>query len=146
MNFKNDNKSFIKDSKYSYLRINSFPMSGNSRIFIFHKIINVLNLSVLILLFTFSFLSLNGQRKWTNFYSLMIDLRTINNNLIDFISITEELYINEIDKLDNFKKTTSKDLIYVSENIKQKEIKKISQYFLNFKRGIQEGIYQKGNL
>ncbi len=146
MNLKNDNVASTNYSKWPYSGINNFTPSSKSKILIFHKIFNGLNLSVLILLFTFSFLSLNGQRKWTNFYSLMKDLRTNNNNLIDYISITEESYINEIDTLDKFKKTTSKDLIYVSKNIKQKELNKFEQYFFNLKRGIQEGTFQRGNL
>ena len=146
MNLKNDNVASTNYSKWPYSGINTNTPSSKSKILIFHKIFNGLNLSVLILLFTFSFLSLNGQRKWTNFYSLMKDLRTNNNNLIDYISITEESYINEIDTLDKFKKTTSKDLIYVSKNIKQKELNKFQQYFFNLKRGIQEGTFQRGNL
>ena len=146
MNLKNDNESFTKYSEFSYLGINNFSTSRNSKFFIFHKVINRLNVLVLILLFTFSFLSLNGQKRWTNFYSLMTDLRSMNDKLIDYISITEEIYINEIDKLDNFKKTTSKDLIYISRNLKQKERNKFAQYFFNLKKGIQDGIFQRGNL
>ena len=146
MNFKNDNEASTKYSKSSYVRTNNFPLSRKSKILISHKIFNGLNLSVLILLFSISYLSLNWQRKWTNFYSIMINLRSINNNLVDYISITEELYINEIDKLDNFRKTTSKDLIYISRNINSNKKNKFSLVFLDLKRGIQEGRFQRGNL
>ena len=123
MNLENDNESITKYSKFSYSRINNFQIRRESKIFIFHKIINGLNFSVLILLVFLSFLSLNGQRKWTDYYSIIKDLRSINNNLVDYISTTEELYISEIYKIDNFKKTTSKDLLYISNNIKPKKNK-----------------------
>ena len=146
MNLENDNESITKYSKFSYPGINNFPITRESKIFIFHKIINGLNFSVLVLLFILSFLSLNGQRKWTDYYSIMTELRSINNNLVDYISTTEESYISEIYKIDNFKKTTSKDLLYISNNIKPKKINKILQNFLNLKRGIRDGRFQRGNL
>ena len=77
---------------------------------------------------------------------MMKYMRSSNNDLVDQISITEELYINEIDKLNNFKKTTSKDLIYIKNDIKKQKINKFIQFFLNLMKGIQEGRYQRGNL
>ena len=38
-----------------------------------------------------------------------------NNNLIDYISKTEEFYINKLDSLTNLKKTTPQDLVYLEK-------------------------------
>ena len=142
------NRDFLFE-KYSKLSCrnfeNTYP-SKKSIVFISHKIINALNLSLILLIFMLSFLSFNSQRKWTNFYSIIRDMRSINNQLIAYISLTEESYINEIYKLDNFKKATSKDLIYISTNIKKTEKNKFFQYFQNLCKGIKEGRYQIGNL
>ena len=142
------NRDFLFE-KYSKLSCRNFDNTYSSKksiVFISHKIINALNLSLILLIFMLSFLSFNSQRKWTDFYSIIRDMRSINNQLIAYISLTEESYINEIYKLDNFKKTTSKDLIYISKNIKKPEKNKFFQYFLNLSKGIKEGRYQIGNL
>ena len=147
MNLRNENNFlFTKDSRSSYQESNNFPKLTKSKIFITHKIIDGINISLLISIFILSFLSFNSQRKWTNFYSIMKNIRSINNHLVDYISITEEFYISEIDKLDNIKKTTSKDLIYITNNIKKQKLNKFNQLFFNLWKGIQEGKYQRGNL
>ena len=53
----------------------------NARIFC--KVIDRLNISIIILILFLSFISLNSQRKWTIFYSSMVDIRNRNNNIID---------------------------------------------------------------
>tara|TARA_B100000609_G_C17123302_1_gene386183 strand:- start:344 stop:787 length:444 start_codon:yes stop_codon:yes gene_type:complete len=142
------NRDFLFE-KYSKLSCRNFDNTYSSKksiVFISHKIINALNLSLILLIFMLSFLSFNSQRKWTDFYSIIRDMRSINNQLIAYISLTEESYINEIYKLDNFKKATSKDLIYISTNIKKTEKNKLFHHFLNLYKGIEEGRYQIGNL
>ena len=57
-----------------------------------HKIFNSINISLLILIFILSFLSFNSQRKWTMLYKNLAKIRSDNNNLIDYISKTEEFY------------------------------------------------------
>ena len=58
-----------------------------------------------------------------NIYKNLVKTRTNNNNLIDYISKTEEFYINEIESLNTLKKTTPKDLIYIDRQItKEKKI------------------------
>ena len=147
MQLKNDNYFLLKKySKSAHQKANNFHVSIKSKINIAHKIIDGFNVVILISIFILSFLSFNNQRKWTNFYSMMKYMRSSNNDLVDQISITEELYINEIDKLNNFKKTTSKDLIYIKNDIKKQKINKFIQFFLNLMKGIQEGRYQRGNL
>ena len=48
-----------------------------------HKIFDTINISLLVLIFTLFFLSLNSQRKWSNTYKNLSKTRAINNNVID---------------------------------------------------------------
>ena len=109
-----------------------------------HKIFNTINISLLILIFIFSFISLNSQRKWTIMYSNLAKTRSNNNNLIDYISKTEEFYIKEIESLSTLKKTTPEDLIYLD---KQNPKKKKNKFFKNIKYikdGLNDSKYQRG--
>ena len=45
----------------------------------------------------------------------------MNNNLIDFISKTEEFYISELESLNTYRKTKPKDLIYLDKIPEKKE-------------------------
>ena len=71
-------------------------MFTNARIYC--KKIDRLNISIIILILFLSFISLNSQRKWTLLYSSMIEMRNKNNNIIDYISKTEQYFLNEIFK------------------------------------------------
>ena len=73
-----------------------------------HKIIDSINISLIVLIFILSFLSFNSQKKWTTIYKNLSKTRSNNNNLIDYISKTEEFYINEIESLNTLKKNDSK--------------------------------------
>ena len=109
-----------------------------------HKVFDSINVSLLILLFTLTFFSLNSQRKWTNIYNDLAKKRTYNNNLIDFISKTEEFYINEIESFKNYKKTTPKDLIYLmkpNNNQKENYLNKKIEFIRN---GLKDSRYQRG--
>ena len=64
-----------------------------------HQIFDTINISLLILIFTFFLLSIDSQRKWSNTYKTLSKTRTINNNLIDYISKIEEFYISELESL-----------------------------------------------
>ena len=86
-----------------------------------HQILDTFNISLVVLIFILFFLSLDSQRKWSNAYKSMSKTKSINNNLIDYISKTEEFYINEFESLNNYKKTKPKDLIYI-DKIKEKKI------------------------
>ena len=111
---------------------------------IYCKIIDRLNISIIILLLFLSFISFNSQRKWTIFYSSMIEIRNKNNNVIDHISKTEQYFLNEIDRQQNIKKTNPDDLIYL---IKTREKEKINFLYLLIKeisKGFADGIYQRG--
>ena len=106
-----------------------------------HKICDYLNLSLLCLIIISTFIAFSSQREWTEIYSSMIKIRTINNDLNGYISKTEEYYINEVDIQDKFKKTTSKDLIYL-----KKPLERINNKFLfsSFLDGLNDGKYQRG--
>ena len=117
-------------------------MFFNARLFT--KIIDRLNITIIILLLFLSFISLNSQREWTMFYSSMLEIRNKNNNIIDYISKTEQYFLNEIDHQNNLKKTDPDDLIYL---VKTKEKEKINFLFLvinQMNKGFDNGIYQRG--
>ena len=106
-----------------------------------HKICDYLNIFVLCLIVISTFIAFKSQREWTEIYSSMIKIRIINNDLNGYISKTEEYFLNELDTKDQFKKATSKDLIYLK---KPSEIFNHNLLFLDFLNGIHDGKYQRG--
>ena len=67
----------------------------------------------------------------------------MNNNLIDYISKMEELYISELESLNTYRKTKPKDLIYLNRIPEKKE----NFFKKNFRRlleGIRDSKYQIG--
>ena len=114
----------------------------NARIYC--KIIDRLNISIIILILFLSFISLNSQRKWTMFYSSMIEIRNRNNNIIDYISKTEQYFLNEMEHQKNIKNTNPEDLIYLQRT---KEKEKNNFLFFVAKeiiKGFNDGNYQRG--
>ena len=109
-----------------------------------HKIFNSINISLLILIFILSFLSFNSQRKWTSFYKNLAKTRSNNNNLIDYISKAEEFYINEIESLNIFKKTTPQDLIYLDKPINKPKKNKLIKNLKFIQDGLKDSKYQRG--
>ena len=99
---KNDNSL---NNLYDANKINSKKIKLFNLKFI-HRILDSVNISLFILIFILSFLSFNSQREWTSIYKDLAKTKSNNNNLIDYISKTEEFYINEIESLKIFKKTT----------------------------------------
>ena len=78
------------------------------------------------------------------FYSSMIELRNKNNNIIDYISKTEQYFLNEIQYQHNIKKTKPHDLIYL---IKTKDKEKTNFLYLVVKemsKGFDDGRFQRG--
>ena len=114
----------------------------NARIYC--KIIDFLNISIIILLLFLSFISLNSQRKWTMFYSGMIEIRNKNNNIIDYISKTEQYLLNEIEHQNNIKKTNPDDLIYLTKTKEKKRINFLSFVAKRMITGFDDGKYQRG--
>ena len=78
-----------------------------------NQIIDTSNISLIVLIFILFFLSFDSQRKWSYLYKTLSQARVINNNLIDYISKTEEYYINQLESLNIYRKTKPKDLIYL---------------------------------
>ena len=108
-----------------------------------HKIIDTINISLLVFIFTLFFLSFDSQRKWSNTYKTLSKTRVINDNLIDYISKIEEFYINELDSLSIYRKTKPEDLIYIDKIEANKE----SSFKKNFNiliKGISDSKYQRG--
>jgi len=135
------NQSYLK-KKVSYNNQISKKIS-KSNIKLIHQILNTINISLLILIFTLFFLSLDSQRKWSNTYKSLYKTKAINNNLIDYISQTEEFYISKLDSLDNYKKTKPNDLIYL-DKIKEKKESSLKKKLSIFIKGLRDSRYQKG--
>ena len=139
----NKNENSLKNNIYDAKKITLKKIKLFNLKFI-HRIFNSVNISLLILIFILSFLSFNSQRKWTSIYKNLLKTRANNNNLIDYISKTEEFYINEIESLNTFKKTTPKDLIYLDKQITQNKRNNLNKKIKFIKDGLKDSKYQKG--
>ena len=108
-----------------------------------HQIIDTINISFLVLIFILFFLSFDSQRKWSNTYKTLSKTIAMNNNLIEYISKTEEFYISELDSLKTYRKTKPEDLIYLNKILEKNE----SFFKKNFRsliEGFNDGKYQIG--
>ena len=139
----NKNENSLKNNLYDANKITSKKIKLFNLKFI-HRIFDSVNISLLILIFILSFLSFNSQRKWTSIYKNLLKTRANNNNLIDYISKTEEFYINEIESLNIFKKATPKDLIYIDKQITQNKNNYLNKKIKFIKDGLKDSKYQKG--
>ena len=108
-----------------------------------HLIFNTINISLLVLIFSFFFLSLDSQMKWSNTYKTLSKTEAMNNNLIDYISKIEEFYISELDSLNTHIKTKPKDLIYLNK-IKEKKESLFKKNLNNFIEGLSDSEFQRG--
>ena len=139
----NKNENSLKKNLYYADKITSKKIKFFNLKFL-HRIFDSVNISLLILIFILSFLSFNSQRKWTSIYKNLLKTRANNNNLIDYISKTEEFYINEIESLNTFKKATPKDLIYLDKQITQNKNNYLNKKIKFIKDGLKDSKYQKG--
>ena len=139
--FENEN-SFNK-SLHSINQINSNKKSLFN-LKLIHKIFNSINISLLLLIFILTFLSFDSQKKWTNIYKNLVKTRLNNNNLIDYISKTEEFYIKEIESLNTLKKTTPKDLIYLNKQITKQKKNKLIKNIKFIQDGLKDSKYHRG--
>ena len=139
----NKNENSLKNYLYDTNKLTSKKIKLFNLKFI-HRIFDSVNLSLIFLIFILSFLSFNSQRKWTSIYKNLAKTRANNNNLVDYISKTEEFYINEIDSLNNFKKTTPKDLIYLDKQITNQKKNNLNKQIRYFQDGLKDSKYQKG--
>ncbi len=140
----NKNENSLKNNLYDANKITSKKLKKLFNLKFIHRIFDSVNISLLILIFILSFLSFNSQRKWTSIYKNLLKTRANNNNLIDYISKTEEFYINEIDSLNTFKKATPKDLIYLDKQITQNKNNYLNKKIKFIKDGLKDSKYQKG--
>ena len=139
----NKNENSLKNNLYDANKITSKKVKLFNLKFI-HRIFDSVNISLLILIFILSFLSFNSQRKWTSIYENLTKTKANNNNLIDYISKTEEFYINEIESLNTFKKATPKDLIYLDKQIIKNKGNDLNKKIKFIKDGLKDSKYQKG--
>ena len=139
----NKNENSLKNNLYDANKITSKKIKLFNLKFI-HRIFDSVNISLLILIFILSFLSFNSQRKWTKMYKNLAKTRENNNNLIDYISKTEESYINEIESFNTFKKTTPKDLIYLDKQITNQKKNNLNKQIKYFQNGLNDSKYQRG--
>ena len=139
----NKNENSLKNNFYDANKITSKKIKLFNLKFI-HRIFDSVNISLLILIFILSFLSFNSQRKWTSIYNNLLKTRANNNNLIDYISKTEEFFINENESLNIFKKATPKDLIYLDKQITQNKNNYLNKKIKFIKDGLKDSKYQKG--
>ncbi len=139
----NKNENSLKNNLYDANKITTKKVKLFNLKFI-HRIFDSVNISLLILIFILSFISFESQREWTNIYKNLTKTRANNNNLIDYISKTEEFYINEIESLNTLKKTTPKDLIYLDKQITKNKRNNLNKKIKFIKDGLKDSKYQKG--
>ena len=108
-----------------------------------HQIFDSINISLLALIFTLFFLSVDSQRKGSNTYKTLSKTRAINNNLIDYISKIEEFYISELESLNIYRKTKPEDLIYLDKLTEKKE-STFRKNLSTFIKGFSDSKYQRG--
>tara|TARA_A100001388_G_C28759920_1_gene497138 strand:+ start:944 stop:1372 length:429 start_codon:yes stop_codon:yes gene_type:complete len=136
------NEYFFR-KKVSLKRKNNKKNISKFKLILIHKIFNTINISLLTLIFILSFLSLNSQRQWSITYKILSKTRATNNNLIDHISKTEEFYISELETLENLKKTTPKDLIYIDKIVEKKD-NFLNKKLIQILNGLKDSRYQRG--
>ena len=135
-------KSYLK-KKVSFESQKNLGKISKLDIKLINQIIDSINISLIISIFTLFFLSLDSQRKWSNTYKNLSKTRVINNNLIDYISKTEEFYISKLESLKTYKKTKPKDLKYINKILGKKE-SFFNQNFRIFIKGLSDSKYQRG--
>ena len=113
------------------------------KIKLIHQILDTINISLLVLIFTLFFLSFNSQREWSNTYKTLTKKRAMNINLIDYISRIEEFYISQFDSTNTYRKTKPEDLIYL-DKIAEKNQNLFKKNFRSFIKGFSDSEYKIG--
>ena len=131
------------NKKVSYESQKNLGNISKPNIQLINQIFDTINISLLVLIFILFFLSLDSQRKWSNTYKTLSKTKVVNNNLIDYISKTEEFYINELESLNTYRKTKPKDLIYIYKITEKKE-SFFKKNFRIFIEGLSDSKYQRG--
>ena len=135
-------QSFFK-KKVSSLSQKKSGKISKLNIQLLQRIFDTINFSLVVLIFTLFYLSFDSQRKWSNTYKTLSRTKIINNNLLDYISKTEEFYISELESLNIYKKTKPNDLIYLNR-ISEKKESFIEKIYRSFIKGLSESKYQIG--
>ena len=112
---------FSLKKKVPYQSQKSLKKISRLNIKFIHQILNTINISLVVLIFTLFFLSFDSQKKWSNTYKTLSKTRAINNNLIDYISKIEEFYISELESLNSYRNTKPKDLIYLDKIVEKND-------------------------
>ena len=136
-------KSYLKKKVLYEIQKNSEKKISKLNIKFINQIFDTISISFVVLNFTLFFLSFDSQRKWSNTYKTLSKTRAMNNNLIDYISQTEEFYISELESLNTYKKTKPEDLIYFDKVAEKKE-SFFGKNFIIFFEGVRESKYQRG--
>ena len=134
---------FYLKKNFKYKSQKSFEKIFKLNTRLIHKIFDTINISLLIFIFILFFLSFDSQRKWSNTYKTLSKTKVLNNNLIDYISKTEEFYISELESLNTYRKTKPNDLIYLDKIPEKKEslLKKNLRVLIE---GLSNSKYQRG--
>ena len=136
-------KSYLKKKVLYEIQKNSEKKISKLNIKFINQIFDTISISFVVLNFTLFFLSFDSQRKWSNTYKTLSKTRAMSNNLIDYISQTEEFYISELESLNTYKKTKPEDLIYFDKVAEKKE-NFFGKNFIIFFEGVRESKYQRG--
>ena len=136
-------KSYLKKKVLYEIQKNSEKKISKLNIKFINQIFDTISISFVVLNFTLFFLSFDSQRKWSDTYKTLSETRSINNNLIDYISKIEEFYISELESLNIYRKTKPEDLIYLDKIPERKEslFKKNLSSFID---GFSDSKYQRG--
>ena len=137
-----DKKTFLK-REVSYESEKKSEKIFKLNLELLNQIFDGINISLLVLIFILFFLSFDSQRKWSNIYKNLSITKAINNNLIDYISKTEEFYISELESLNSYRKTKPKDLIYIDKISERKE-SFFKKNFISIIEGFSDSKYQSG--
>ena len=137
-----EKQSYLK-KKVSYESQKKSEKISKLNIQLLHQLFNTINISLIVLIFTLFFLSFDSQRKWSSIYKILSKTKAMNNNLIDYISKTEEIYISELESRKTYKKTKPKDLIYL-DKITEKKESFFKKNFRSFIKGFIDSKYQRG--
>ena len=135
-------QSYLK-KKVSYESQKNSEKISKLNIQLLHQLFNTINISLLVLIFTLFFLSFDSQKKWSSIYQTLSKTKTMNNNLIDFISKTEEFYISELESLNIYRKTKPEDLIYL-EKLAEKKESLFKKNLSSFIQGVSDSKYERG--
>ena len=130
-------KKVLYESKKNSEKILKFNIK------LIHQIFDTINISLLFSICILFFLSFDSQKKWSNTYENLSKTKAMNNNLIDYISKTEEFYIGELESLNNYRKTKPKDLIYL-DRISEEKKSFFKKNLRSFIEGFSDSKYQKG--